>query len=70
MAQGPSIAESNGIAILEGKLKMGSVDQVADVGMLSAGQSTEFESALTATVCLKISNFSFSGAIIENIHLQ
>ena len=30
---------------------------------------TEFETAMTATVCLKIANYSFSGAKIENIHL-
>ena len=37
MPQGPSITEQNGIATLEGKLRMGSFDQASDGGILSAG---------------------------------
>ena len=62
------MTEQNGRATLEGKLKLSNLEQ--DGGLLSAGQVSEFETALTATVCLKISNYSFSGAKIENIHLQ
>ena len=68
MPQGPSLTEQHGRATLEGKLKLSSMEQ--DGGILSAGQTTEFETALTATVCLKIANYSFSGAQIENINLQ
>ena len=62
------MTEQNGRATLEGKLKLNNFEQ--DTGLLSAGQVTEFETALTATVCLGIQNYSFSGAKIENIHLQ
>lgn len=37
MPQGPSITESNGIATLEGKLKIGNFDQTSDGGILSGG---------------------------------
>ena len=54
------MTEQHGRATLEGKLKLSSMEQ--DGGLLSAGQSIEFETAMTATVCLKIANYSFSGA--------
>ena len=62
---GPSLSESNGVATLEGKLRLveGSV-----VG--SGNASAEFESALTATVCLKIVDFAFSGARIESVNFN
>ena len=66
MPEGPSLTEGNGIATLEGKLRLtGGVyaQSGSNDGALAA--STEFESAVTATVCLKINNFSFSGAHID-----
>ena len=74
MSEGPSISESNGIATLEGKLKLNTQDSIQEGASAQAGkavvQQTEFENAMTATVCLRIANYSLSGAKIENIHLQ
>ena len=74
MSDGPSLTESNGVATLEGKLRLSTHDSVQEGASVQSGkavvQQTEFESAMTATVCLKIANYSLSGAKVENVHLQ
>lgn len=69
MPKGPSLSESNGVATLEGKLRITGGETAGLVGNDSAYHS-DFESALTATVCLKISNYAFSGARVENLNFN
>uniref|UniRef100_A0A7S3I5M3 Uncharacterized protein n=1 Tax=Favella ehrenbergii TaxID=182087 RepID=A0A7S3I5M3_9SPIT len=74
MPKGPSLTESNGVATLEGKLRlMGGVNATGADQVSSIEVSTiqgEFESALTATVCLKIADYSFSGSRVESINFN
>lgn len=65
MPAGPSLSESNGVATLEGKLRL----LEGTVASQGSG-SVEFESALTATVCLKIVDYAFSGARIESLNFN
>lgn len=69
MPKGPSVLESNGVATLEGKLRLSGGEASGLVGNDSTYHS-DFESALTATVCLKISNYAFSGARVENLNFN
>ena len=75
MQNGPSLLESNGAATLEGKLRIGdglvsSTDSSAINESNIFSHSGDFESALTATICLKIRNYSFSGSHIEAINFN
>lgn len=63
MPKGPSLTESNGIATLEGKLRL--ID-----GTTGQSGNGDFESALTATACVKIVDFMFSGARIEALNFS
>ena len=58
MPRGPSIHDSNGIATLEGKLR------------LTGALNDDFESALTATVCLRIGNYNFSKTHVESVNFN
>ena len=77
MQKGPSLIDSNGIASLEGKLRLaGGVSSAGSSAIssyekndLSSAQE-DFESALTATVCMKINNYTFSGSHIEAVNLN
>ena len=74
MSKGPNFVDSNGIATLEGKLRLfGGGTPTNDNNGESLTQirnQGDFESALTATVCLKIQNYSFSGSKIESINFN
>ena len=73
MPRGPSLSESNGVATLEGKLRlMGGVNAAATgADQIEGGViQGEFESALTATVCLKIVDYAFSGARVESLNFN
>ena len=75
MPSGPSVSESNGVATLEGKLRIGdgfvsSTDSNAINESNSFSHSGDFESALTATICLKIRNYSFTGSHIEAVNFN
>lgn len=74
MPKGPSLVDSNGIATLEGKLRLfggGSpTNDNTGESLTQIRNQGDFESALTATVCLKIQNYSFSSSKIESINLS
>ena len=75
MPTGPSVFESNGVATLEGKLRLGD-SLVSSTDSNPVNESNifshhgDFESALTATVCLKIGNYTFSGSRIEAVNFN
>lgn len=72
MPKGPSVVDSNGVATLEGKLRLvgGVTGEASDKPSGLSSQQADFECALTATVCMKIDNFMFSGAHIEGLNLN
>lgn len=69
MPKGPSIEESKGVATLEGKLRLGGTG-IGSGGPGVEATAADFECAITATVCLKINNFTFSGSRVEAVNFN
>ena len=71
MPKGPGLADNNGIATLEGKLRLfGGVSASENEGLTKMRNQGAFESAITATVCLKITNYSYSGSKVESVNFN